>query len=48
MIDCNDISTFGDKCSMCVLHYIKNDLILIESDDLHKKYRQVHSFAIGV
>jgi len=49
MIDYNEISTFGDKWSMCGLHYLKNDLILIESDDLkHKTYRQGHSFAIGV
>jgi hypothetical protein len=49
MIDYNEISTFGGKWSMCGLHYLKNDLILIESDDLkHKTYRHGHSFAIGV
>lgn len=47
MIDYNDISTCGSKYSMCGLHYMKKDLILIESDDLRQKtYRQIHEFAI--
>jgi len=32
--DYNDISTFGSKCAMCGLRYLKNDLVFIETDDL--------------
>lgn len=33
-IDYDDIPTFGSKCAMCGLRYLKTDLILIETDDL--------------
>jgi hypothetical protein len=33
-VDYDDISTFGSRCAMCGLRYLKSDLIFIETDDL--------------